>query len=257
MLGALGRVDPWALDCGRTNCFPCKSEPGKCSIQGVVYQITCVICKEKGVETQYYGESARTCFDRGVEHLTALEKMNLESPLVEHHFQDHPQEDPKFEMKAKSFHDKPLHRQCEEAHLIEAYTGDKIMNRKGEWGHNLPPKLSIEGEGETSQIKRGRPTNRSQNHDAPQNSKNGVTTVGDLPEPKPKRRRTGFQPPAQPVDRQKPAPLTAKQILNKLWSDRHVTYECTNTDISPNTQIGLTYTKCARQDSNSAISENQ
>ena len=63
-------------------------------------------CKEKGVDTQYYGESARTSFDRGVEHLTALEKMNLESPLVEHHVHDHPQEGPKFEMKVKSFHDK-------------------------------------------------------------------------------------------------------------------------------------------------------
>ena len=202
------------------------------------------------METLYYGESARTCFDRGVKHLTALEKMDLESPLVEHHAQDHPQEEPRFEMKAKSFHDEPLHRQCEEAHLIEAFTGAKIMNRKGEWGHNLPPKLSIEGEGETGQVKRGRPTTRSQsqNHDV------------DQPEPKSKRMRIGFQPPAQPVDSQKPAPLTPKQILDKLWMNRHVTDARTNanTDISPdNTQIGLTHKICARQDSNSAISENQ
>ena len=87
--------------------------------------------------------------------------MNIESPLVEHHVDDHPQEDPWFEMKIKSSHDKPLHRQCEEAHLIETFQGDK-MNKKREWGHNLPPKLSIEGEGETSQVKRGRPTNRGQ-----------------------------------------------------------------------------------------------
>ena len=92
------------------------------------------------------------------------------------------------------------------------------MNRKGEWGHNLPPKLSIEGEGETGQVKRGRPTTRSQsqNHDV------------DQPEPKSKRMRIGFQPPAQPVDSQKPAPLTPKQILDKLWMNRHVTDAQTN-----------------------------
>ena len=69
--------------------------------------------------------------------------MDVDSPLVEHHVEDHPQEDPWFETKVKSSHNKPLHGQCGGAHLIETFKGDKIMNRKGEWGHNLPPKLAI------------------------------------------------------------------------------------------------------------------
>ena len=153
-------------------------------------------------------------------------------------------------MKPKSFHDKPLHRQCEEAHLIETFTGAKIMNRKGEWGHNLPPKLSIEGVGETGQVKRGRPTIKSQ--DQSNNS--------DQHEPKSKRRRIGFQPPTQPVNSQKPAPLTPKQILNKLWKNRHVTdaRTHTNTGISPsNIQIELTDKICAHQASNTSKSEIQ
>ena len=52
--------------------------------QGIVYEINCRICQKSGLEVKYYGESARTSYDRGVEHLYALEKMNKESPLVEH-----------------------------------------------------------------------------------------------------------------------------------------------------------------------------
>ena len=45
--------------------------------------------------------------------------------------------------KEQSVHHQPLHRQCEEAHLIEGFNGYKVINRKGEWGQNLPPKLEI------------------------------------------------------------------------------------------------------------------
>ena len=35
----LVRADPWAGHCGRKDCFPCKNFPGKCGIQGVVYDV--------------------------------------------------------------------------------------------------------------------------------------------------------------------------------------------------------------------------
>ena len=89
-------------------------------------------CKEENKETLYFGESARTCFDRGLEHQSAIDKLDKESPLVEHHVEDHPDQAPWFSMKLKSMHHQPLHRQCEEAHLIENFKGTKIMNRKGE-----------------------------------------------------------------------------------------------------------------------------
>ena len=210
LIGSLGKVDPWAMDCGRTTCFPCRSDPGRCTVQGVVYQIICMRCKELGMETLYYGESARTSFDRGSEHLSALEKMDKESPLVEHHTDDHSGQDPWFEMKVKSVHDKPLHRQCEEAHLIENFSGQKIMNRKGEWGQNLPPRLTIEGEVQ-GQTKR----NRSQNTNGQNDRENPLNEKPNEPEPKAKRRRIGFQTPAQHVS----AKPTAKQILDRMWSE--------------------------------------
>ena len=49
-------------------------------------------------------------------------------------------------MKVKSIHPKPLQRQTEEAFLIDSFKGHKILNRKGELGQNLPPKLGFQDE---------------------------------------------------------------------------------------------------------------
>ena len=38
---------------------------------------------------KYVGESARTAFDRGLEHFTALKNLSEESPLVEHSLAAH------------------------------------------------------------------------------------------------------------------------------------------------------------------------
>ena len=120
--------------------------------QGVVYQITCRLCKEDSKVTHYYGESARTGFDRGLEHSAALKNWDMESPLVEHLVKEHPNMGPQddarqvFEMEVKSTHPRPLPRQCMEAHMIQGFKGNTILNRKGEWGQNLPPKLSIADE---------------------------------------------------------------------------------------------------------------
>ena len=189
---------------------------------GPVYEITCILCQEKGVETRYFGESARTSYDRGLEHLSALENLNPESPLVEHHLEDHQGAQPKFHMKHKSFHNKPLHRQCEEAHLIEMYKGTKITNRKGEWGQNLSPKLVIEG---TENQDKKRKWSRNPQHE-PEASEVSVheSTQGNPPQqlkatqPPTKKQRTRQESIANdpPNDKSKSSHLTVKQILARM-----------------------------------------
>ena len=127
--------------------------------------------------------------------------------------EDHPDHAPWFSMKLKSVHNQPLHRQCEEAHLIEGFSGFKIMNRKGEWGQNLPPKLSIEGT--DHQVKRGRA-----------NDHRGGTpselTTSEPPERK-KRRKTDHKHPAKiEVSSQNHASanMKAKQMLESIWVSR-------------------------------------
>ena len=41
-------------------------------------------------------------------------------------------------------HDSALQRQVAEGFAIGTFKGDTLLNRKGEWGNNLPPKLIIE-----------------------------------------------------------------------------------------------------------------
>ena len=46
--------DPWQEECGCSRCFPCRSKPGRCHSQGVVYTIVCMTCKGEGRKTQYF-----------------------------------------------------------------------------------------------------------------------------------------------------------------------------------------------------------
>ena len=122
----------------------CTEPPGLCTKLSYTQSFVCNICKSEGKSSKYFGERARTPWDRGQEHRKAMESMSKESPLVEHHLEEHPQQEPEFSMKVLKFIPKPLERQCQEAALIDEYQGMKIMNRRGEWGQNLPPKLTLE-----------------------------------------------------------------------------------------------------------------
>ena len=54
-----------------------------------LYSITYQECKEQERDSVYYGESARTLYDRGVEHLQAHQSRKKESILVEHEVEEH------------------------------------------------------------------------------------------------------------------------------------------------------------------------
>ena len=85
----LAQKDPWNEHCGRDTCFPCQKTPGRCMRQGAIYLMECRKCQEVGRNSYYVGETARTPYDRGLEHLTAVRKKNPDSPLVEHDGEHH------------------------------------------------------------------------------------------------------------------------------------------------------------------------
>ena len=99
----LCRKDPNPEHCGRSNCFPCREAPGKCTRPGALYQIRCLGCEELGNKMVYLGEMARTCFDRGLEHLGALKSSNTDSPLVEHCYDQHQGVLQEFKLKVVTF----------------------------------------------------------------------------------------------------------------------------------------------------------
>ena len=94
-----------------------------------------------GHKIVYLGDTARTCFDRGLEHLGALKSSNSESPLVEHCYDQHDGVLQEFRMKVLNFPKTTMLRQCKEGHEIGKLEHGTYMNRKGEWGQNLPPQI--------------------------------------------------------------------------------------------------------------------
>ena len=56
----LCRKDPTPSECRRQDCMTCRSKPGACLKEGIVYKMTCQSCEEAGRKTLYFDESART-----------------------------------------------------------------------------------------------------------------------------------------------------------------------------------------------------
>ena len=121
--------------------------------------MTCRICTNEGREKQtvYIGESARTPFDRGAEHLKLMEREDKESPAVEHTMEMHPGQETSFSMEVISLPKTTLPRQAMEGHHIRLNEGQNLINRCGEWGQNLPPKMIIEGQDQVNKRTQGKP----------------------------------------------------------------------------------------------------
>ena len=102
------------------------------------------------------GESGRTGFDRGWEHLNACRRQDQESPLVEHAEKEHEGAIPRFKMEIKAYPKSNLARQALEASQIQENGRQNLLNRKGEWGQNLPPNLCIEDEKEEGKVRKKR-----------------------------------------------------------------------------------------------------
>ena len=107
-----------------------------------------MICAREGKKTQYFGESGRTGYDRGAEHLASLNAEDDKSTLVEHWKGKHPGVQWEYQHRIIKSYANPLQRQVHEGHLISSFKGDEVLNRKGEWGENLPPKIIIEDQRE-------------------------------------------------------------------------------------------------------------
>ena len=107
--------------------------------QGYVYKFECKICKSAGKTSVYFGENARTPYDRGGDHGRAMRNMSADSPLVEHHLEHHRGQEIDFSMKVLHFIPSPLWRQAREAWLITNAEVDLLLNRKGDGCRICPP----------------------------------------------------------------------------------------------------------------------
>ena len=74
--------------------------------------------------------------------------------MVENSLTEHPDCEPDFRMSIVGVYRRPLQRQTKEGQLIEDFKGGNLLNRRGEWGQNLPPKFEIVTEQYTNGKKR-------------------------------------------------------------------------------------------------------
>ena len=127
------KKEPNPLPCGRGNCLPCRSKPGVCQRQGCLYKLVCQLCIKEGREksTVYIGESSRTPYDRGAEHLRLMERNDLESPAVEHTTEMHPCQETSFSLEVIRLPKTTLQRQVMEGHYISLNEKQNLINRSG------------------------------------------------------------------------------------------------------------------------------
>ena len=167
--------DPWrGGDCKRPNCFLCntkniteKDTKKDCTQRNILYEIRCLSCEDKektrilesevGDEEEkkeqirkikiptYVGESSRSAYERGYEHLDKLASLNSNSHMLRHMLDRHKGEEFKevrWGMFVVKFLRSAFERQIEEAVSIEkmAKTGE-ILNSKSEYNNCTLPRL--------------------------------------------------------------------------------------------------------------------
>ena len=142
------KSNPFPLDtCGRETCLVCIHSPsrGKCWEGNVTYSITCKRspCINDGIPTPtYVGETCRSCFPRGSEHLALYQNKSKGSFMWRHNQLTHGGKMGEnngakdFQMKKLHTYRHPLDRILEEAVLIQRLEGNKTvecLNSKEEY----------------------------------------------------------------------------------------------------------------------------
>ena len=172
----LTKTDPWkGLDCGRENCFLCatKALTGKglsqdCSKRNIVYEIKCLTCEEQemskikeiangdqkklkelreGIKIhKYLGETGRSAFERGFEHLNQLTTLSDNSHMLKHVVAKHEGQDLgeiKFGMSILHHNRSAFERQIREAVKIQQERKDHVLlNSRSEYNQCSLPRLT-------------------------------------------------------------------------------------------------------------------
>ena len=142
----LTKSNPWAGGpCQRPSCIVCKEgkDHGDCRRRNVVYETRCQTCQVEGVEKVYIGETARTAFERGLEHAQAYNDLHEESHMAKHAVTEHAgMPAPIFSMKVLKGHTSPMTRQIHEAVLIHR-NESVCINSKGQYNRCQLPRLTV------------------------------------------------------------------------------------------------------------------
>ena len=130
--------DPFYEKCQpEENCLACRNKDNRitCKTSNIGYQIECVLCKDRGKEALYIGESARNALIRSKEHVDDLEKKRKKSVLNRHIVKEHDDEENKvsFQMRITGRFTNNLGRQIDESRRIRNTDENVLLNFKAEF----------------------------------------------------------------------------------------------------------------------------
>ena len=103
-----------------------------CTGEGVNYLLECVRCRREGKVRRYYGETSRSAFQRGVEHLKEIEEGVSTHPMVIHYWEEHKWRKQETMMIILSTHLATLDRQTNQSMNIlegEKKPGESLNNK--------------------------------------------------------------------------------------------------------------------------------
>ena len=102
---------------------------GNCNAIGVTYELICRSCEHK-----YIGETSRSAYTRGKEHLRSLKHKEDESVMWRHTGEEHGSDVPDFTMNVTGvFGDDAMLRQITKAVLISKTQSSKLINNKNRY----------------------------------------------------------------------------------------------------------------------------
>ena len=172
----LHKSNPWqGEDCQRDGCLLCltKRETGKfldqdCTKRCITYETWCITCErreQKRIDEEhpeedekarmkryqqirlfkYIGESSRSIYERGLEHLRDLEELKTDSHMLKHFCEMHTGEeikDMKFGCRILKQSQTAFNRQINESVEIQSNNFHYILNSKSEYNRCALPRLS-------------------------------------------------------------------------------------------------------------------
>ena len=97
------------------------------SFNNVGYRL---VCRDRGQQKIYEGETSRSARVRGAEHLSNFRSDRVDSALYKHKHNDHANEDMKFSMYITKRFRAPLSRQAKEAVRISSRKKSELLNSK-------------------------------------------------------------------------------------------------------------------------------
>ena len=137
----LQRSDPFQeRKCNNINCLICSTGgKGSCRSTGVTYELVCQICRHK-----YIGETSRSAYTRGKEHLKALEQREEGSVLWRHCCDVHAGNIAGFTMNVTgTFQNDAMLRQITESVMISQTGEGQLINTKEEWTYFRIPSAVV------------------------------------------------------------------------------------------------------------------